>query len=419
MSNGSTATPRVRVDVVLGTRPEAIKLAPVITALRESALTEPRIVSTGQHPDLVREVLGYFGERADVDLGLMSRGQSLNDLLSRAVQRLGEHLHNRRPDLVVVQGDTTSALAGALTAFHEHVPVAHVEAGLRSGSLERPFPEEANRVLIGRIARLHFAPTTGAARNLLAEGVDPNHVHVYGNTVIDALRCLKRSALSTNRLDEFEIPTHARVVLVTAHRRENWGESFVGICNAVRNLADCQGDVHAVFVTHPNPELSRVAHSILGDHPRVHLAPPLPYADFVQLLDRCVLILSDSGGVQEEATTLGKPVLLLRDTTERPEGVEAGTVQIVGTDPKRILQAARTLLEDPQAYARAAQATNCFGDGGASRRIVGAIGHFFNRCQLPDSLDGSSESNPSKSASPDTVGSMAVGFEQYLTAPSA
>lgn len=404
----------VQVDVVLGTRPEAIKLAPVITAIRQSRFAVPRVVSTGQHPELVREILGYFGEQPDVDLGLMSRGQSLNDLLSRAVASLGAHLRAVRPDLVVVQGDTTSALAGALAAFHEGVPVAHVEAGLRSGSLARPFPEEANRVLIGRLANLHFAPTAGAARNLLDEGADPSGVHVYGNTVIDALRLLKASGVRSS-LEEFEIPAGSRLILVTAHRRENWGERFATICRAVRDLVDRHRDAYAVFVTHPNPDLRAVAGGLLGGHPRVRLAPPLPYASFVQLLDACEFALSDSGGVQEEATTLGKPVLLLRSRTERPEGVDAGTVRLVGTDRNRIVEAADTLLNDWEAYARSARATDCFGDGRASERIATCIGHFFGRAELPAPY----ATRGSQAVWPDAARGMRVGLDESFTVPSS
>jgi UDP-N-acetylglucosamine 2-epimerase (non-hydrolysing) len=414
MSDLSTVTPAVRVDVVLGTRPEAIKLAPVIAALGESEFAEPRIISTGQHPDLVREILAYFHQQPDVDLGLMARGQCLTDLLARAVQRLGEHARSHRPDLVVVQGDTTSALAGALAAFYEHVPVAHVEAGLRSGSLERPFPEEANRVLIGRVARLHFAPTSGSAQNLIAEGIDSQRVHVCGNTVIDALGWLSDSTSPSGTPEKWGVPADSRLVLVTAHRRENWGSAFATVCAAVREMADGHPDVHVVFVAHPNPALREVADRVLADHGRVHLAPPLPYAEFIQLLSRCAFALSDSGGVQEEATTLGKPVLLLRDVTERPEGVAAGTVQVVGTSRDRILEAAGKLLGDRRAYLRAARATHCFGDGLASRRIVGFIGHFFGRCAPPAPFTA----EVSRPAWPDAVGASAVGVEQYLTTSS-
>ncbi len=365
----------IQVDVVLGTRPEAIKLAPVVLALRNQESLQPRVISTGQHRDLVAEILGEFGINPDQDLDLLAHGQSLTDILARAVECLGASLRRNRPDMLLVQGDTTSALAGALAAFYERIPVAHVEAGLRSGSLDHPFPEEANRALIGRIAQLHFAPTPGAASNLIREGADAAQVHVCGNTVIDALHQLQ--------LGRPNSATHSRLILVTSHRRENWGPGFTAVCQAVRRLIEKRDDVRVLFVLHPNPALRAVAEEVLGGHPQVTLSPPLSYVKFVTQLAESYLVLSDSGGVQEEATALGKPLLLLRETTERPEGVEAGTVRMVGTNETAIVAAATRLLDDSTAYRHMAHPANCFGDGFASQRIVQVIEHYFGRARRP------------------------------------
>lgn len=402
MSKPTAISDRVRVQVVVGTRPEAIKLAPVVRALGDCDLTEANLISTGQHGDLVRDILTNFEIEPDQDLGVIRPGHRLTDLLARCVDLLGSTFRHGRPDLVLVQGDTISALAGAMAAYYEQIPVGHVEAGLRSGNFEHPFPEEANRVLISRLSRLHFAPTRRAAENLLSEEVERACVFVCGNTVIDALGSLSKADLSecdvsfssprghlvhNETFGQPQLAPLQRRVLVTAHRRENWGDRFQGICRAVRRLAEAHGDVQILFVTHPNPKLQETANAVLGRHPCVVLSPPLPYARFISALARADIILTDSGGVQEEASALGKPVLLLRETTERPEGVESGNVRVVGSDEAAIVAAAQVLLCDPIARERMAQPTSCFGDGLASQRIVQAIAHFFGRSSRPVPFD--------------------------------
>ncbi len=369
-----------RILVVFGTRPEAIKLAPVIRELRRHPDRYEAIVCiTAQHRRMLDQVLGLFRIEARYDLDLMKPGQDLTDITCGVLQGLRRVLEAERPDLVLVQGDTTTALAAALAAFYAHVPIGHVEAGLRTGNLNAPFPEEMNRKVVGSLASLHFAPTEQASRNLRLEGVPQDHIVVTGNTVVDALK------LAADRLDEDEglrrsmeeqfafLDPGKRLLLVTGHRRESFGEGFRGICEALRELAATSPDIQIVYPVHLNPHVQEPVRSMLGDVPAVHLLEPLDYIPFVYLMRRAELILTDSGGIQEEAPSLGKPVLVMRETTERPEAVAAGTARLVGTGHAEIVRETRRLLADREAYQAMTRAHNPFGDGKAAVRIVAAL----------------------------------------------
>lgn len=359
----------MRVATILGTRPEVIKLAPVVAELRRNPETESILVATGQHREMLDQMLDQFGLEADVDLGVMRPEQRLSDLTAELVRGLGDSLAGIRPDWVLVQGDTTTTFCGALAAFYESIPVAHVEAGLRSGDDRSPFPEEANRRLVARLADLHLCPTARGAANLVAEGVPAERVHVTGNTVIDALLW----AVERARALPSPVPrTRPRRILLTLHRRESHGEAMRHVCEAVRKLAR-RGDTEVVFPVHKSPAVRKVVVPALAGMEAVHLCEPLDYLQLVHVLDSSDLVLTDSGGLQEEAPTLGKPVLILRDTTERPEGVEAGVARLVGTSPAVVHAAASTLLDDRRAYEAMAYPENPFGDGRAGARIVSAL----------------------------------------------
>jgi UDP-N-acetylglucosamine 2-epimerase (non-hydrolysing) len=363
---------RRRVLVVFGTRPEAIKMAPVVQRLRErDAEFETLVAVTAQHREMLDQVLGLFRIVPDHDLDIMVSGQTLTEITTRALTGLAPLMESVRPDAVLVQGDTTTTFAAALSAFYHHIPVGHVEAGLRTYDLARPFPEEANRRLTTRITRWHFAPTSLAQAHLLAEGVDPSSVHVTGNTVVDALQeTVAKPYVFPEGAIASALASGRRIILVTAHRRENWGEPYRHICHAVADLVERFADIHVLFATHGNPIVANVAHEILDGIDRIDLLGPLDYLPFVKLMDASTLILSDSGGVQEEAPTLGKPVLVLREVTERPEALDAGVVRLVGTDRATIVGMASALLSDPREYAAMAQCANPFGDGHAAERIA-------------------------------------------------
>lgn len=368
----------MRVLTVFGTRPEAIKLAPVILALSAMPGVEQVLCATGQHREMLDQVLPAFGLRPDHDLATMRPSQDLARLTGAVLEGVGQVIEAVRPDWVVVQGDTTSCFAAALAAFYRRVRVAHVEAGLRTGDLDSPWPEEANRRLAGQIASLHFPPTALAAGNLRAEGIAPDRILVTGNTVIDALRLMRDrlaadAGLRGSLAAQFgwRDPSR-RLILVTGHRRENLDGGLERVCGALAQLAR-RGDVQIVYPLHLNPAVQRTARAVLADREAVHLIPPLDYLPFVHLMHEAHLIVTDSGGVQEEAPGLGKPVLVTRDTTERPEAIAAGTARLVGTDGARLVKEATALLEDEAAYRAMARAANPYGDGQAAGRIAARI----------------------------------------------
>jgi UDP-N-acetylglucosamine 2-epimerase (non-hydrolysing) len=368
----------MKVLSVFGTRPEAIKMAPVVKALAQVPGVTAKVCVTAQHRQMLDQVLQLFAIRPDFDLNLMKPGQDLTDVTSNVLLGLRPVLAELKPDAVIVQGDTTTAFAAGLAAFYQKVPLAHVEAGLRTGNLMAPWPEELNRRLVTVMTRWHFAPTPQSRENLLQEHVPPDRVVVTGNTVIDALlevtsKLRDEPALSANFAREFSfLDAKRRLILVTGHRRENFGDGFESICRALAELAR-RDDVQIVYPVHLNPNVQEPVKRILGTSERVHLIAPQDYLPFVYLMSRAHLIITDSGGVQEEAPSLGKPVLVMRDTTERPEAVQAGTVRLVGTDRVRIVAEAARLLDDVGAYRRMSQAINPYGDGQATGRIVGAL----------------------------------------------
>jgi UDP-N-acetylglucosamine 2-epimerase (non-hydrolysing) len=364
----------------MGTRPEAIKLAPVVQALRRSTWADATVLSTGQHREMLDQVFDVFGLEADADLDLFVPGQSLSDLTSRAVSAVGDVVGRIRPDLVVVQGDTTSAFAGALSAYYHRTAVAHVEAGLRTGDLFAPHPEEANRRMIGVLTTLHLAATETARANLLRENTDPTRIVVTGNTVIDALlwtvaRDRPHETPELERLHESD----RRVVLVTAHRRESWGKPMFDIGRAIGELAKLHRDVEFVVPMHRNPAVREALAAGAAGDANVHLIEPLDYSSFARLLARSALVMTDSGGVQEEAPSLGKAVMVLRETTERPEGVAAGNAMLVGTDQATIVRTAHMLLSDDALMARHAVVRHVYGDGRAAERCVDEMGKLLHR----------------------------------------
>jgi UDP-N-acetylglucosamine 2-epimerase (non-hydrolysing) len=368
------------VCIVLGTRPEAIKLAPVIQAFQQANDFNTRVVLTGQHREMVAQVMDLFGLKADRDLALMTPKQTLTHVTCAALQGLKEEFEQFRPELVLVQGDTTTAFASALAAFYEQIPVGHVEAGLRTDNIMDPYPEEANRRLISQLAQLHFAPTEVSAANCRASGV-VGEVCITGNTVIDAL------LLMAEKAPPFELPgldfDKQRVILATVHRRENWGERLQEIGQGFLQVLDRFPDTALLLPLHRNPTVREPLQALLGNHPRAFLTEPLDYDRLVAAMRGATLLLTDSGGLQEEAPALGKPVLVLRRTTERPEAVDAGTAKLIGTDAADILRETALLLENGEAYEAMARAHNPFGDGQASARILESCRHFLQQRTLP------------------------------------
>jgi UDP-N-acetylglucosamine 2-epimerase (non-hydrolysing) len=364
-----------RILFILGTRPEGIKLCPVIRHMRTADhLFDVRVCATAQHRAMLDQVLATFEVRPDYDLDLMEPGQTLSQITARVLTALDPILAMEPFDMVVVQGDTTTTMAGALGAFHRHIPVAHVEAGLRTGNLEQPFPEEMNRLVTSRLATLHFAPTECARRNLLAEGIGEANIAVTGNSGIDAVLYVA-AALEQGRLQPRQWPwldARKRLIVVTAHRRESFGEGIQRICNSLAALAS-RGDVQLVYPVHRNPNVLDPVTQNLAGVPDIHLIEPLDYVSFVDLMRRAYLLITDSGGIQEEAPSLGKPVLVMRECTERPEAVAAGTVKLVGTDAGRIISEASRLLDDRAEYAHMSRIHNPYGDGHASERITDRI----------------------------------------------
>lgn len=364
----------IKVLTVFGTRPEAIKMAPVVKALAADPCFEAKVCVTAQHRQMLDQVLDIFDIKPDFDLNLMKPGQDLSDITGNVLLGMKQVYSSWSPDIVLVHGDTTTTLAASLSAYYARIKVGHVEAGLRTHNKYSPWPEEMNRKLTGSIADIHFAPTEKSCSNLLAEGISQNLIHVTGNTVIDALldvvvRVQNDRNLRSQFDDRFNfIDSTKRLILVTGHRRENFGAGFENICNALALLAE-RGDVEIVYPVHLNPNVQEPVRRILANKSRVHLIEPQDYLPFVYLMDRSTLMITDSGGVQEEAPSLGKPVLVMRDTTERPEAVDAGTVKLVGTDFETIVRETNSLLDDTVAYESMARAHNPYGDGQAAIRI--------------------------------------------------
>jgi len=374
----------LKLVMLFGTRPEAIKLCPLVLALKANPDFDCKVCVTGQHREMLQQVLDVFGVVPDKDLALMRSNQTLGGLTSRAIAAIDEFLAEEKPDIVMVQGDTTTVLAGALAAFYHHIPVAHVEAGLRTWNLESPWPEEANRVLTTRLAKWHFCPTENNKANLLKEGVSANDIYVTGNTVIDALLMAKdmvaKNPPEIDGLPKELMGSNDRMVLITGHRRENFGKGFENICTAIQNLAERFPETHFVYPVHLNPNVREPVERILGKHcgKNVHLIKPQSYLPFVALMDRAYLILTDSGGVQEEAPSLGKPVLVMRDTTERPEAVVAGTVKLIGTERDFIESETAHLLLDSQAHRKMSLAINPYGDGKSVHRIIQVLSKYVD-----------------------------------------
>lgn len=362
-----------KVLCVIGTRPEAIKMAPVILALKKEPWANVRVLATAQHRHMLDQVNEFFGIDPDIDLNIMRPNQELTTLTARLLLELDDVFQAERPDAVLVQGDTTTVMTVALACFYHAIPIGHVEAGLRTWDIRNPFPEEANRVITGKLARWHFAPTEGSRMNLLKEGILDSEIFVTGNTVIDALMMTAAKDL------ELPIPLHPekKLILVTSHRRENFGEPFENICKALRTLAEKNPKVEFLYPVHPNPNIKNVAYKYLDGLHNFILCDPLDYAPFISAMKKAYLILTDSGGVQEEAPALGKPVLVFRDETERPEAVEDGVVKLVGPNYERIVEETQRLLDDSKAYLMMAKGVSPYGDGKAAERIVNTLREHF------------------------------------------
>jgi len=369
----------MKILSVFGTRPEAIKMAPVIGALERQPGIQSIVCLTAQHRSMLDQVIDLFALKADFDLNLMADNQGLTHITSAVLTGLEPILREVKPDRVLVHGDTATTLAASLAAFYAHVPVGHVEAGLRTGDMMAPWPEEMNRKVADTICDLHFAPTERARDNLLKEGIPAKGISVTGNTVIDALQQITKRLNGDAKLAADmarnlpPVPSDRRLVLVTGHRRESFGAGFERICEGLRQLADLRSDIEIFYPVHLNPNVREPVLRLLGNHPRIRLLEPLDYLPFVYLMNRCHFLISDSGGIQEEAPSLGKPVLVMREVTERPEAVAAGTVKLVGTDVAKIVAESCRLLDDSDAYMRMSQAPNPFGDGRAGERIVREI----------------------------------------------
>lgn len=382
---------KIKVMTVFGTRPEAIKMAPIVLELQKHPDTiVPVVAVTAQHREMLDQVLNLFHIKPDHDLNIMAAGQTLFDITTRAMMGLDKVLTEEKPDIVLVHGDTTTTFAGALAAYYHQTAVGHVEAGLRTHNKYSPFPEEMNRRLTGCIADLNFAPTSTSEANLLAENVPPESIFVTGNTVIDALHHTVRDDFDFQEESLKDVDfQNKRIILVTTHRRENLGEPMRHVYKALKQLTEEFDDVEVVFPVHKNPKVREVVNEELGGLAKVHLIDPLDYEPFANLMHRAYLILTDSGGVQEEAPALGKPVLVLRDTTERPEAVDAGTVKLIGTDRERVYEEAKKLLTDKAEYSRMAESANPYGDGKAAARIIQAILYHYGLADgRPDVFEG-------------------------------
>lgn len=371
---------KIKVLTIFGTRPEAIKMAPLVKELERRDEIESVVCVTAQHREMLDQVLEIFDIKPDYDLDIMKERQTLSGITTRILMGIEEVFSKVKPDLVLVHGDTTTTFAGSLAAFYNKIKIGHVEAGLRTFNKYFPYPEEMNRKLTGAMADLHFAPTENSKNNLLNEGVAKENIFITGNTVIDAMKSTVREnyVFENNELENLDFK-NKKVIMVTAHRRENWGQPLYNICNALKNIAEKYKDVEIVYLVHLNPVVKETTREVLGNQERVHLLPPLDIKETHNLMNKSYMILTDSGGLQEEAPHLGKPVLVLRDVTERPEAVEAGTVKIVGTDCDRIFKEACNLIENSDEYNKMSNAVNPYGDGRASIRIVDSILYFFQK----------------------------------------
>lgn len=373
---------KIKVLTIFGTRPEAIKMAPLVKVLEKESNIESKVCVTAQHREMLDQVLELFNITPDYDLNIMKTRQTLTGITNRVLEGLEEIFEKEKPDMILVHGDTTTTFAGGLAAFYQQIKVGHVEAGLRTFDKYFPFPEEMNRKLTGALADLHFAPTKGSKDNLLREGVKEEDIYVTGNTVIDAMEYTvednyKFENEELNYID-FE---NKKVIMITAHRRENWGEGIENICTALNRIVSENEDVELVYLVHLNPVVKDVVFSRLEGKKRIHLLPPLDTKETHNLMNKCFMVMTDSGGLQEEAPHLGKPVLVLRDVTERPEAVASGTVKLVGTDVEVICKEANSLIRDAEAYNKMSRAINPYGDGLASERIVKAILKYFDKCE--------------------------------------
>lgn len=371
--------------VVFGTRPEAIKMAPLILQLKkQSEKFETMTVVTAQHRQMLDQVLQTFNIEPDIDLDIMGKSQTLTDITVKILNQLDKLLKEVKPDIILVHGDTTTTFATSLAAFYNQVRIGHVEAGLRTWEKYSPFPEEMNRQMTDAVTDLYFAPTMQSKENLIKENHDEKTIFVTGNTAIDALKLTVQENYHHDVLEQ--IPSNHQLILVTMHRRENQGEPMRRVFRTLRQVVEAHGDVEVIYPVHLSPAVQEAAKEILSNHPQIHLIEPLDVVDFHNIAARSYFIMSDSGGVQEEAPSLGKPVLVLRDTTERPEGVTAGTLKLVGTESENIREAMETLLTDETVYHQMSQASNPYGDGRASERIVEAIAHYFGRAERPENF---------------------------------
>ncbi|MDU7214052.1 non-hydrolyzing UDP-N-acetylglucosamine 2-epimerase [Clostridium sp.] len=368
-----------KIITIFGTRPEAIKMAPLVKELEKREEIESKVCVTAQHREMLDQVLEYFEIKPDFDLNIMKSKQSLTGITNRVLEGLEEVFIKEKPDMILVHGDTTTTFAGALAAFYQQIKVGHVEAGLRTFDKYFPFPEEMNRKLTGSLADLHFAPTKGSKNNLLREGISENDIYITGNTVIDAmLHTVKEDYKFENEeLNKIDY-VNKKVIMITAHRRENWGEGVENICTALNKIVEDNNDVELVYLVHLNPVVKDVVHERLGGNDRIHLLPPLDTKETHNLMNKCFMVMTDSGGLQEEAPHLGKPVLVLRDVTERPEAVAYGTVKLVGTDIDKIVSEADELIQIKEAYEKMSKSVNPYGDGKASERIADAILRYFD-----------------------------------------
>ena len=371
MTEKKSQMQKLKVLTVFGTRPEAIKMAPLIKKMEECEQIESVVCITAQHREMLDTVLELFKIDSNYDLNIMKHGQSITDITVRVLKGMEDILTRERPDIVLVHGDTSTTFVGALAAFYQKIRVGHVEAGLRSGNIYSPYPEEMNRILTTNLASIHFAPTKGNYDNLIKEGIEPGKIFITGNTVIDALLSVVKEnyTFENNILNKMDYK-NKKIIVMTCHRRENWGGPMEDIFMAVKGIVEENDNIEVIFPVHLNPSIHKLAKYIMGEHSNIHLIKPLEYEEFANLLNKAYLVLTDSGGIQEEAPALGKPILVMREETERPEAVEAGTVKIIGTEKEKIKKEGNVLLNDSDEYNKMANSTNPYGDGTASEKIV-------------------------------------------------